>query len=102
MPPMPRSSPAIRPRPAPAGPPAGAQAPAQAAPVAVAPLRVLDPVVIGPKAAGYARQQPVTVRAGALTVGVSPTVAAGYLHTVTQRVTGSLGSVAGIGQEKSP
>lgn len=56
------------------------------APAAPAPLRVVNPVAVGPSAARYAQSSPVTVHAAGLTVGASPPSVAAYTGSVTRRL----------------
>jgi hypothetical protein len=61
-------------------------APDSTAPTATRPLRLVSPVAVGPEAARYAQQSPVTVQAANVIIGASPATLAGYAQSAAQRI----------------
>ena len=74
-------------------PAAGSQAATQ--PARPTPLHLVNPVAVGPSAATYAQQAPLTLHAGNLTVGISPSAVTDFAHAIVQRVAPPQGSALG-------
>lgn len=60
------------------------------------PIRVVNPVAVGPSAAEYAQQSPYAVKAGQVTLGVSPSAVTAYAQHAVQTVAPPVASAVGI------